>query len=415
MPLPSSLLPRLIEPAIRNALADTPVVCVVGPRQSGKTTLVQNMKTPHAFYSLEQDTHYQFASSDPDGFISALPDYVCLDEVQRVPALFHAIKVSVDQDRRPGRFLLTGSANPLLVPKASESLAGRMEVVQLQPLTEAEKEHKPGHFLSDFLEDGFEPCLSPKTTPPKPTLEERLVTGGYPEAVARAPGRARQWHRQYLRSLIDRDVKEASQVRGAHELERLLKLLALRTGQLLNISNLASDTGLHRETVEHYIAVLERIFLVRRLPAWHSNASKRLLRSPKVYFLDSGLAATLAGLTVDNWNDDRGRMGHLLESFALQQLIAQFAWSDPDLSFWHYRDKDSVEVDLVITRGQKTWGVEIKASVSVPRDAGQGLARLANQCKQDFVRGLVLYSGQDIVPVNSQRILAVPLSELWKR
>ena len=139
MPLPSSLLPRLIEPAIRNALADTPVVCVVGPRQSGKTTLVQNMKTQHAFYSLEQDTHYQFASSDPDGFISALPDYVCLDEVQRVPALFHAIKVSVDQDRRPGRFLLTGSANPLLVPKASESLAGRMEVVQLQPLTEAEK------------------------------------------------------------------------------------------------------------------------------------------------------------------------------------------------------------------------------------------------------------------------------------
>ena len=246
-------------------------------------------------------------------------------------------------------------------------------------------------------------------------MEERLVTGGYPEAVARAPGRARQWHRQYLRSLIDRDVKEASQVRGAHELERLLKLLVLRTGQLLNISNLASDTGLHRETVEHYIAVLERIFLVRRLPAWHSNASKRLLRSPKVYFLDSGLAATLAGLTVDNWNDDRGRMGHLLESFALQQLIAQFAWSDPDLSFWHYRDKDSVEVDLVITRGQKTWGVEIKASVSVPRDAGQGLARLANQCKQDFVRGLVLYSGQDIVPVNSQRILAVPLSELWKR
>ena len=335
--------------------------------------------------------------------------------VQRVPALFHAIKVRVDQDRRFGRFLLTGSANPLLVPKASESLAGRMEVVQLQPLTEAEKEHKPGRFLSDFLEDGFEPCLSPQTTPPKSTLEERLVTGGYPEAVARAPGRARQWHRQYLRSLIDRDVKEASQVRGAHELERLLKLLALRTGQLLNISNLASDTGLHRETVEHYIAVLERIFLVRRLPAWHSNASKRLLRSPKVYFLDSGLAATLAGLTVDNWNDDRGRMGHLLESFALQQLIAQFAWSDPDLSFWHYRDKDSVEVDLVITRGQKTWGVEIKASVSVPRDAGQGLARLANQCKQDFVRGLVLYSGQDIVPVNSQRILAVPLSELWKR
>ena len=415
MPSPPSLFPRLIEPTIRTALADTPVVCVTGPRQSGKTTLVRNMETNRAFYSLEQDIHYRFASSDPDGFIASLPDYVCLDEVQRVPALFHALKISVDQDRRPGRFLLTGSANPLLVPKASESLAGRMEVVQLQPLTEAEKERKPGRFLSDFLSGGFKPRLRPKTTLPKSTLEQRLVAGGYPEALTRTSDRTRQWHRQYLRSLIERDVKEAARVRGANELERLMKLLALRTGQLLNVSNLANDTGLHRETIEHYIAVLERIFLVRRLPAWHSNASRRLLKSPKIHFLDSGLAATLVDLTVDSWNDDRDHMGHLLESFALQQLTAQAAWSDPNLNFWHYRDKDQVEVDVVLTRGRKVWGVEIKASVSLGSDAGQGLTRLANKCKKDFVHGIVLYNGQDIFPVNDERILAVPLRELWKR
>ncbi|MCY4611392.1 MAG: ATP-binding protein [Gammaproteobacteria bacterium] len=415
MPSPPSLFPRLIEPTIRTALADTPVVCVTGPRQSGKTTLVRNMEANRAFYSLEQDTHYRFASSDPDGFIASLPDYVCLDEVQRVPALFHALKISVDQDRRPGRFLLTGSANPLLVPNASESLAGRMEVVQLQPLTEAEKERKPGHFLSDFLSGAFTPRLRPKSTLPKSTLEKRLVAGGYPEALARTPDRARQWHRQYLRSLIERDVKEAARVRGMNELERLMKLLALRTGQLLNVSNLASDTGLHRETIEHYIAVLERIFLVRRLPAWHSNASKRLLKSPKVHFLDSGLTATLVDLTVESWNDDRDRMGHLLESFALQQLTAQATWSDPSLNFWHYRDKDQVEVDIVLTQGRKVWGIEIKASVSLGSDVGRGLARLANKCKKDFVHGIVLYNGQDIFPVNDERILAVPLRELWKR
>lgn len=415
MPSLPFLFPRLIEPTVRTALADTPVVCVTGPRQSGKTTLVRDMEKNRAFYSLEQDVHYRFASSDPDGFIASLPDYVCLDEVQRVPALFHALKISVDQDRRPGRFLLTGSANPLLVPKASESLAGRMEVVQLQPLTEAEKERKPGRFLSDFLSGGFKPRLRPKATLPKSTLEQRLVAGGYPEALVRTPDRTRQWHRQYLRSLIERDVKEVARIRGANELERLMKLLALRTGQLLNISNLANDTGLHRETIEHYIAVLERIFLVRRLPAWHSNASRRLLKSPKVHFLDSGLAATLIDLTLDNWNDDRDRMGHLLESFALQQLTAQAAWSDPNLNFWHYRDKDQVEVDVVLTRGRKVWGVEIKASVSLGSDAGQGLARLANKCKKDFVHGIVLYNGQDIFPVNGERILAVPLRELWKR
>lgn len=409
------LFPRLVEPAIRTALADTPVVCVVGPRQSGKTTLVRNMEANRAFYSLEQDMHYKFASSDPDGFVASLPDYACLDEVQRVPALFHALKISVDQDRRSGRFLLTGSANPLLVPKASESLAGRVEIVQLQPLTEAEKARKPGCFLSDFLNDGFKPCLRLKSVPSKPALEDRLVAGGYPEALARPPDRARQWHRQYLRSLIERDVKEVARIRGANELGRLVKLLALRTGQLLNVSNLACDTGLHRETIEHYIAVLERIFLVRRLPAWHSNASRRLLKSPKIHFLDSGLAATLVNLTPGNWNDDRDRMGHLLESFALQQLVAQAAWSDPDLNFWHYRDKDQVEVDIVITRGRETWGVEVKASVSLGSDAGRGLARLGDQCGKDFVRGIILYNGQDIIPIRDKRILAVPLSELWKR
>lgn len=409
------LLPRFLAPVVREALTDTPVVCVVGPRQSGKTTLVQHLAPDRAFFSLDENNYYQTASLDPSGFVAALPDAVTVDEVQRVPSLLPAIKRAVDRSRRPGRFLLTGSANLLLLPTVTESLAGRMEIVQLQPLTEAEKEHKNGQFLIALLQGALKPNIRPETTTAGPTLAERLVAGGYPEPLTRSPVRARQWHRQYLRGIIERDVREVARVRDARELARMLELLALRSAQLFNASNLANDLGVHRETVEHYVTVLERLFLVRRLPAWHRNTAKRLIRSPKVHLLDSGLAATLADLTVADWLNNRDRMGNLLESFVVQQLSAQAAWTDPDLRFWHYRDKDRVEVDAVITRGRKTWGIEVKAAASVTSRDGRGLARLADQCGKDFERGILFYEGRDIFPLTDKRMLAVPLSELWRR
>lgn len=409
------LLPRFLAPVVREALTDTPVVCVVGPRQSGKTTLVQHLAPDRAFFSLDENNYYQTASLDPSGFVAALPDAVTVDEVQRVPSLLPAIKRAVDRSRRPGRFLLTGSANLLLLPTVTESLAGRMEIVQLQPLTEAEKEHKNGRFLIALLQGALKPNIRPETTTAGPTLAERLVAGGYPEPLTRSPVRARQWHRQYLRGIIERDVREVARVRDARELARMLELLALRSAQLFNASNLANDLGVHRETVEHYVTVLERLFLVRRLPAWHRNTAKRLIRSPKVHLLDSGLAATLADLTVADWLNNRDRMGNLLESFVVQQLSAQAAWTDPDLRFWHYRDKDRVEVDAVITRGRKTWGIEVKAAASVTSRDGRGLARLADQCGKDFERGILFYEGRDIFPLTDKRMLAVPLSELWRR
>ena len=409
------LLPRFLAPVVREALTDTPVVCVVGPRQSGKTTLVQHLAPDRAFFSLDENNYCQTASLDPSGFVAALPDAVTVDEVQRVPSLLPAIKRAVDRSRRPGRFLLTGSANLLLLPTVTESLAGRMEIVQLQPLTEAEKEHKNGRFLIALLQGALKPNIRPETTTAGPTLAERLVAGGYPEPLTRSPVRARQWHRQYLRGIIERDVREVARVRDARELARMLELLALRSAQLFNASNLANDLGVHRETVEHYVTVLERLFLVRRLPAWHRNTAKRLIRSPKVHLLDSGLAATLADLTVADWLNNRDRMGNLLESFVVQQLSAQAAWTDPDLRFWHYRDKDRVEVDAVITRGRKTWGIEVKAAASVTSRDGRGLARLADQCGKDFERGILFYEGRDIFPLTDKRMLAMPLSELWRR
>ena len=410
-----SLFPRSLEPVIREALADTPVVCLLGPRQCGKTTLVQQLAPNRAFVSLDEHNYHQTALADPAGFVASLPETVTLDEVQRVPALLPAIKLAVDQDRRPGRFVLTGSANLLLVPTVTESLAGRMEMAQLHPLTESEKARAPGRFLSDLLNGAIKPGIRPEAAPEGPSLPDRLVAGGYPEPLTRTPVRSRQWHRQYLRSIIDRDVQDVARVRDARELARLLELLALRSAGLLNTSNLANTLGLHRSTVDHYVAVLERLFLVRRLPAWHRNPAKRLIRTPKVHLLDTGLAATLADLNAYDWLGRRDRMGHLLESFVVQQLIAQATWTEPDLRFWHYRDKDRVEVDVVITRGEKTWGIEVKAARGITSGDGKGLVRLADRCGEDFESGVLLYAGRDRLPLADKRILAVPLSELWER
>ena len=397
--------PRSLAPALREALTDTPVVCLVGPRQSGKTTLAEHLAPERAFVSLDEHNYRRAAEGDPDGFVAGLPPAVTLDEVQRVPVLLVAVKRAVDRDRRPGRFLLTGSANPLLAPTVTDSLAGRMETAQLHPLTESEKARRPGGFLHALLHGAFEPAIRANdvATAGEQTLPERLVAGGYPEPLRRTAGRARQWHRQYVRGIIERDVRDVARVRDAHELGRLLGLLALRGAELFNASRLAGDLGLRRETVDHYVAVLERVFLVRRLT------------SPKVHLLDSGLAATLAGLRADDWHSDRSRIGHLLESWVVQQLVAQATWTDPDLHFWHYRDKDQVEVDVVVTRGRKTWGIEVKASGAVTRNAGRGLARLADRCQEDFVAGIMLYAGRDILPLGDRRLLAVPLSELWER
>ena len=410
------ILPRLLAPAIHQAMADTPVICLLGPRQSGKTTLARRLEPGRAYVSLDDNNYYQTATSDPVAFIAGLPDAVTLDEVQRVPGLLPAIKQAVDEDRRPGRFLLAGSANLLLLPKVTESLAGRMEIVQLQPLTEAEKMRRPGCFLKSLLEGSFKPAIrSPVLQEDGQALPQRLVAGGYPEPLTRSPIRARQWHRQYLRTIIERDIQDVARIRESRELSRLLELLALRSAALFNASNLANSLGLHRETVEHYVSALERLFLVRRLPAWHHNTGKRLIKSPKVHLLDSGLAATLAGLSASDWFGKRERMGHLLESFVVQQLIAQAAWTDPDLRFWHYRDKDQVEVDVVITRGRKTWGIEVKAAATLTAADGKGLARLADYCGDDFELGILLYTGKDTLPMKGKRKLAVPVSELWDR
>jgi len=406
---------RTLEKTLREAMLDTPVVCLLGPRQCGKTTLAMTLEPDRAYFTLDEDGYYRTATEDPDGFVARLPEKVILDEVQRVPSLLTAIKRSVDRNRQPGRFLLTGSANLLLLPGVSESLAGRMEVIPLQPLTESEKARNGGEFLRNFLNGSIRDSLMVgEDVDFSPDLPHRVVSGGYPEPLSRTPERARQWHRQYLRSIIDRDVHDIAQVKDAREIGRLLEMLALRTGSLLNVTSLSKELGLHRGTVDHYLAILERLFLIRSLASWHRHPAKRLIKTPKIHLVDTGLAATLSDLTAGDWLGRRDRMGHLLESFVVQQIVAQAAWTDPDLRFWHYRDKDQVEVDLVITRGEKVWGIEVKASRSVNARDARGLDRLAEISGKDFQGGCVLYDGRDVMPIGGSRHPAVPLKKLWE-
>ena len=410
------LYPRPLASVLHDALTDTPVVCLTGPRQSGKSTLVRAMLPERPYFSLDHPPYLSAAKADPAGFVAALPREVTIDEIQRAPELLPAIKLSVDLDRRPGRFVLTGSANLLLVPTVTESLAGRMEIARLMPLSEAEKERRPGLFLADVLAGAITPALRAGGQLPDPAdLARRLVSGGYPEPLARSPARARQWHRQYVQSIVDRDVLDVGRVRDADGVARLLRLLAVRNGELLNTAGLSRELGLHRSTVREYIAVLERLFLVRRLLPWHRNVGRRLVRTPKIHVVDSGLAATLAGLGSGDWIGKRARMGHLLKSFVAQQLATLAGWTDPDIRFWHFRDKDGQEVDLVMTLGSRTWGIEVKATSTPGRSAGRGMARLAALCGDDFAGGILLYNGRDVLPLADERMLAVPLSELWER
>lgn len=338
-----------------------------------------------------------------------------IDEVQRAPELILAIKRSVDARRRPGRFLLTGSANLMQLPRWADSLAGRMECLYLQPLTESEKQRAPGQFLATWLAGKLDGSLAGSRLPGASDLPARLVTGGYPEAVTRSPKRARRWQQQYLHSIIQRDIRDVAEIRDGQHVARLLEYVSHQNASLLNVSAIANALGHTRLTVERYLSVLEKLFLIRRLPAWHSSRSKRLVKATKLHVCDSGLAAALAGLRPELWNSERTRFGHLLESFVVQQIMSMGAWHDGELRFGHYRDKDKMEVDLIIERGEAVWGIEVKAANTVHAADGKGLSRLAEVSGQNFRGGLVLYGGDILLPLEpSLNIRAVPISQLWE-
>lgn len=405
--------PRLVEARLAEALGDSPVVLIHGPRQCGKTTLAQRVgrRRGYAYFNLDDDVVRAAAESDPVGFVADLPPRAILDEVQRVPRVFAALKVAVDRDRRPGRFLLTGSANVRFVPKLADSLAGRTEIIRLSPFAQCEVEGHAAGFLDVLFGASFETRRAERLGL---RLAERIVAGGYPAALARkTPRRRTAWYRDYVEAMVQRDVRELARIASLDVLPRLLALAAAQTARLLNVTDLAGPFQLSRPTIRDYVTLLEQVFLLEELPPWHSNRLSRLVKTPKLHIGDTGVAATLLGLDAAALYADRETLGQLVETFAYQELRRQASGHDADIRFHHFRDKDGYEVDVVLERdGRQLAGVEVKAGATVTAADFRGLRKLAGAAGRRFAAGVVLYDGETGAGFGD-RLYAVPIGALW--
>jgi len=405
------MYPRFVEGRVQEALSDTRIVMVAGPRQSGKTTLAQQVAgDAMPFITLDDATIRAGALSDPIGFIRGKARAV-IDEVQRAPSLLLAIKASVDADPTAGRFLLTGSANLMTLPLVADSLAGRMEVIRLLPLAQCEIRGVPPKFLAQAFQGSVPPLGVPIVGP---DLVEAVLAGGYPEALTRRLWRRRQdWYLDYVEAIVQRDVQDIAQIEKIRQMPQLLRVLAQYGGQLINYSAVGAPLGMNHVTTQKYVGIFESLFLTRTIPPWHSNTLKRLTKTPKLHFLDAGLLAAMRDVSPQHIEQDRSPFGAILETFVLTELLKMASWFGERLEFSYFRDQNQNEVDVVIEnrRGQII-GIEVRAAATVSRSDFHGMRRLAEVCGDRFVMGIVLYDHDQVVPFGD-RMFAVPLSALW--
>lgn len=410
------MIPRRLAGEIRVALQDTPVLFLNGARQSGKSTMAQELTSadgePMRYLTLDDAPVLAAARDDPSGFVAGLGGPVVLDEVQRAPDLFLAIKASVDRSRRSGRFLLTGSADVLLLPNISESLAGRMEIFTLWPFSQGELEGTHGTLLDDLFAKG---AIKPHPgTEDRAAVVDRMARGGYPVIQQReTDARRRAWFTSYIATILQRDIRDISNIEDLTVLPRLLELLATRTCALLNFADLSRSIGLPQTTLKRYFTLLEITFLVQTLPAWSANLGTRLVKSPKIYLNDTGLAVYLLGLNAARVGESSA-IGALLENFVIMELRKQAGWSEVRPRFFHFRSHSGEEVDLVLEDAAGNLvGIEVKASASVGAADVKGLRAFAAHTGARFRRGIVFYTGTETVPF-AKNIHAMPVDSLWR-
>lgn len=391
------------------------MVLIHGPRQCGKTTLALRVgvKAGYAYRSFDDEVMLAAALADPIGFVGELPPHCILDEVQRAPGIFTSLKRAADRDRRPGRFLLTGSANVLLVPTLADSLAGRLGILRLFPLAQSELAGRTPRFLDTLFGGRFQTRTRRRLGK---ELASRIADGGYPAALARSTARRRAaWYRDYIETLVQRDVRDLARIASLDALPRLLAFAAGQTGRLINVSDLGAPFQLSRPTIRDYVTLLERVFLLEELPPWHTNRLSRLIKTPKLHLGDTGVACALLGQDAAALWQDRGLLGQMLETFVFQELRRQASVHDQDIRFHHFRDRDGVEVDLVLEWGAgAVAGVEVKAGATVTAADFRGLRKLREAAGKRFAGGVVLYDGETTASFG-EGLHAVPLSELWTK
>ena len=398
---------------MKEALRDFPVVLIQGARQCGKTTLAKMVgeSDGYAYRSFDDEATRSFAEADPVGFVRDLPERTILDEVQKVPRLFSTIKLTVDSKRTPGRFILTGSVNVLQVRRITDSLAGRMRIIELHPLSQSEISQTQPKFLDALFSYGFKHRRDESV---KENVTTHVLAGGYPAALQFSNNRRRaNWYKSYIEALVQHDVPDIASIRSPEILSGLLNLAASQTAQLLSVNGLSSPFSLSRPTIEEYLSLLQKMFLLEKIPAWRTKLRKSLLKSPKLHIGDTGIVCALLDLDRKSLEVDRSLFGHILETFVLQELRRQASAHEETHKFFHYRDRDGTEVDIVIQRGAtELVGVEVKASATVNKSDFRGLNRLKIAAGERFAGGVLVYDG-DTSGKFYDKLYAVPFRSLW--
>jgi predicted AAA+ superfamily ATPase len=402
---------------LEDALSDTPAVLVNGARQTGKSTLVQSAEaglTERQYLTFDDPGILAAARSDPNGFIAGLTSPVTLDEVQHVPEIFPVIKAAIDRKRQPGRFLLTGSANIMLLPKVSESLAGRMEVLTLWPFSQGELKGVQENFIDTLFSRTPHGWTEKPARTTREELLEAIVVGGYPPAVARhSTSRRDAWFESYITAMLQRDVRDLANIADISAVPRLLYVVATRAGSLLNFADLSRTMALPQTTLKRYFALLEGTFLVHLLRPWARNLGIRVIHTPKVYLNDSGLLAYTLGATVERLQVEENLAGTVLENFVLMELRKQCTWSQTRPELYYWRTASGQEVDIVLeNRMGKVAGIEVKAAATLGERDVSGLRALADAVGRNWVRGIVIYTGTEVIPF-SANLHGVPISRLW--
>jgi predicted AAA+ superfamily ATPase len=405
---------RHLTERVLERLTIAPVVFLNGARQVGKTTLAQELIRSgvlHAYFTLDTLETLQAAQADPQGFVNSLPLGAVVDEVQRAPELLLPLKRRIDAERQAGMFLLTGSANPLTLPRVADALVGRMATLTLYPFSQGELEDRQPHWLTRAFAGAFQMA----TYEPLRDIWARVAQGGYPDAVAIADPRRRQlWLRDYADTLLTRDVQILADIERTADMTRLLRLLAAQTCQILNLSSLSRESGIPHSTLQRYFALLETLLVVVRIPPWYANISQRLLKSPKVMLIDTGLALALLNYTEARLAEDDLLRGRMLENFVGMELLKQIACASETYQLYHLRTAKGQEVDFVLEDSVgRLFGVEVKASATVQANDFRHLRAFREWAGERWAGGVVFYLGATQAPFGDG-LWASPLQSLWR-
>ncbi len=409
------MIRRTITDRILEALQDSPVLFLTGARQTGKSTLVKEIIAsdyPATYITFDDAAHLSAAQADPRAFLRSYTGPLVIDEVQRAPNLFLTLKMEVDRKRTPGRFILTGSANILLLPQLADALTGRMEIQTLWPFSQGEIAGIKERFIDRVFDAKMR--IGNLQQLDRRELIRRILIGGYPEILTRKSGDRRYaWYGSYIQTILQRDVRDLSAIENLSVMPRLLSLLAARVTTLVNITELSNNLKIPQTTLKRYITLLDATFLIKFLPAWTVNIGKRIIKTPKLLLCDTGFLGYLLGVDAVSVDKQPSLLGPLIENFVAMELFKQITWNSTGSNLYHFRTTRGEEIDFILEdRSGRIAALEIKASETVVNADFKNIRKIADAARKKFHRGIVLYTGAEIIAFGDN-LHAVPIQALW--